>query len=53
MIRMKVIPSVFLKNMMTMKPRNITNDFQYFENDLPHPETFESDLLQWLVSLLF
>ena len=53
MIGMKVIPSVFLQNMVTMEPRKIAKEFQYFEDDLPHPGTFESELLQWLVSLLF
>ena len=28
-------------------------EFHYFEYDLPLPGTFESELLQWLVSLLF
>ena len=53
MIGMKVIPSVFLQNMVTMEPSKIAKQFQYFEDDLPHPETFESKLLPWLVSLLF
>ena len=53
MIRMKVTPSVFLQNMVTMEPRKITKEFQYFEDDLPHPGTFESEFLQWLVHLLF
>ena len=50
---MKVIPSVFLQNMVTMEPSKITKEFLYFEDDLPLPGTFESELLQWLVSLLF
>ena len=51
MIGMKVIPIVFLQNMVTIEPRKIAKDFQYSDN-LPHRGTFESELLQWLVSLL-
>ena len=36
-----------------MEPRKIAKEIQYFEDNLPHPGTFESELLQWLVSLLF
>ena len=50
---MKVIPSVFLQNKVTVEPSKIPKEFQYFEDDLPHPGTFESELLQWLVSFLF
>ena len=53
MIGMKVIPGVFLQNMVTMEPSKIAKEFQYFEDDLPQQETFESGLLQWLVILLF
>ena len=53
MIGMKVIPSVFLQNKVTVEPRKIAKEFQYFEDDLPQPGTFESDLLQWLLSLLY
>ena len=51
MIGMKAIPSVFLQNMVTMEPSKIAKEFMYFEDDLSHPGTFESELLQWLVSL--
>ena len=40
---MKVIPSVFLQNMLTVAPSKIAKEFQYFENDLPHAGTFESE----------
>ena len=53
MIGMKVIPSVFLQNMVRVEPSKIAKEFQYFEDDLPHLGTFESELLQWLVSVLF
>ena len=53
MIGMKVISSVFLQNMVTMEPSKIAKEFQYFEDDLLHPGTFESELFQWVVSLLF
>ena len=46
MIVMKVRPSVFLQNMVTMEPRKIAKEFQYFEDDLPDPGAFESELLQ-------
>ena len=49
---MKVIPSVFLQYMVKMEPKKISKEFQHFENDLPHPGTFELELLQWSVSLL-
>ena len=39
--------------MVTMEPSKISKGFQYFEDDLPHPGTFESEFLEWLVSLLF
>ena len=39
MIGMKVIPSVFLQNVVTMVPRKIAKEFQYFEDDLPQPGT--------------
>ena len=41
MIVMKVIPSVFLQNMVTIEQSKIAKEFQYFEDDLPHPGTFE------------
>ena len=53
MIGMKVIPSVFLQNILTTERRKIAKESQYFEDDLPHPGAFESELLQWLVSFLF
>ena len=53
MIGMKVIPSVFLQSIVTMEPSKIAKAFHYFEDDLPHPGTLESELHQWLVSLLF
>ena len=53
MVGMKVILSVFLQNMATKEPSKIAKQFQYFEDDLPHPGTLESDLLQLLVSALF
>ena len=37
MIGMKVIPNVFLQSMVTMEPRKIAKEFQYFEDGLPHP----------------
>ena len=52
MMGMKVIASVYIQSMVTMKPIKL-QEFQYFEDDLPHPGTFESELLQWLMSLLF
>ena len=39
--------------MVSMEPSKIEKEFRYFEDDLPHPETFESELLQLLVSVLF
>ena len=42
MTGMKVIPSVFLQNMVTREPRKIAKEFQYFADDLPHLGTFES-----------
>ena len=50
---MKVMPSVFLQNMVKMEPSKITKEFQYFEYDLPHLGTLESEIPQWVVSLLF
>ena len=39
MTGMKVIPSVFLPNMVTMEPSKTAKEFQYCEDDLPHPGT--------------
>ena len=43
MIGMKVIQSVFLQNMVTMESSKIAKEFQYFQDDLSHPGTFESE----------
>ena len=45
---MKVIPTLFLQNMVTIEPRKIAKEFQHFEDDLSHPGTLRSELLQWV-----
>ena len=50
MIGMKIIPSVFLNNIRDMETSKIVEEFDFFKDDLPLPETFPSELLQWRVS---
>ena len=48
---MKIIPSVFVQEMENMKNSEIVGQFSFFEDDLPMPEAFEPELLQWKVRL--
>ena len=50
MMGMKIIPSVFLDKMRDMETSKIVEEFDFFNDDLPHLETFLSELLQWRVS---
>ena len=50
MMGMKIIPSVFLDKMRNMETSKIVEEFDFFKDNLPHPETFPSELLQWKVS---
>ena len=34
-----------------MEVSNIVDEFKFFEDDLPTPETFEAELLQWRVRI--
>ena len=52
MLGMKIIPNVFVEKTSNMAPSEIMSQFQFFEDDLPMPETFEPELLQWRVRLL-
>ena len=50
MLGMKIIPSIFLDKMRNMEQNAIVQEFDYFKDDLPHIETFPSELHQWRVS---
>ena len=50
MMGMKIIPSVFLDKMRDMETSKIVEEFDFIKDDLPLPETFPSELLQWRVS---
>ena len=50
MMGMKIIPSVFLDKMRDMETSKTVEEFDFFKDDIPHPETFQSELLQWRVS---
>jgi hypothetical protein len=47
---MKIIPSVLVKEMAGSALNNMAREFEYFVEDLPHPGSFNAELLQWLVS---
>ena len=52
MLGMKIIPSVFVQETENMEPSEIVRQFSFFKDDLPMPEAFEPELLQWRVRLL-
>ena len=52
MLGMKIIPSVFVQQTESMEPSEIVGQFNFFIDDLPMPEAFEPELLQWKVRLL-
>ena len=47
---MNIIPSVFLDEMKEMETSDMVQIFDLFLDDIPHPGSFESELLQWQVS---
>ena len=47
---MNIIPSVFLDKMKEMETSDMVQIFDFFLDDIPHPGSFEAELLQWQVS---
>ena len=47
---MNIIPSIFLEKMRSMEVNKIVGMFDYFKDDLPNPDPFVAELLQWQVS---
>ena len=50
MMGMNIIPSIFLEKMRSMEVNKIVEMFDYFKDDLPNPDSFVAELLQWQVS---
>ena len=48
---MKIIPSVFVEEIQNTDLSQIVGHFNLFQDDLPIPEAFEAELLQWKVIL--
>ena len=51
MLGMKIIPSVFVEEMQNIDLSQTVGHFNFFQDDLPVPEAFEVELLQWKVML--
>ena len=51
MLGMKIIPSVFVEEIQNIDLSQIVGHFNFFQDDLPIPEAFEAELLQWKVIL--
>ena len=47
MMGMNIIPSIFLEKMRSMEVNEIVEMFDYFKDDLPNPDSFVAELLQW------
>ena len=47
---MNIIPSMFIEKMHNIDIGDMVQLFDFFINDLPHPGSFEAELLQWQVS---
>ena len=50
---MKIIPNVIVDHTSDMEVSKIVDEFKLFEDDLPIPETFEAELLQWRVIIFY
>ena len=53
MLGMKVIPGVFVDYTSNMEVSKIVDEFKFFEDELPIPETFEAEQLQWRVRIFY
>ena len=51
MLGMKIIPRVFVEEIQNIDLSQIVGHFNFFQDDLPIPEAFEAELLQWKVIL--
>ena len=50
---MKIIPSVFVDHTSNMEVSKIVDEFKFFEDGLPIPETFEVELFQWRIRIFY
>ena len=50
MMGMNIIPSIFLEKFNTNEMKDMVEIFEYYVDDLPHPGSFEAELLQWQVN---
>ena len=46
MMGMNIIPSIFLEKFNTNEMKDMVEIFEYYVDDLPHPGSFEAELLQ-------
>ena len=53
MLGIKIIPSVFVDHTSNMEVLKIVDEFKSLEDDLSIPETFEAELLQWMVRIFY
>ena len=53
MLGMNIIPSIFVDHTSNMEVSKIVDEFKFFEDDLPIPETLEAELLQWRVRIFY
>ena len=51
MLGMKIIPCVFVEEIQNIDLPQIVGHFNFFQDDLPIPEAFEAELVQWKVIL--
>ena len=49
MMEMNIIPSIFLEMFNTTEVKDMLEIFEVYVDDLPHPGSFEAELLQWQV----
>ena len=48
-IGMYIISSIFIQKMQGMEPNEMAGKFDFFKDDLPHPDSLIAELLQWQV----
>ena len=46
---MEIIPSFFIETMKEIDVEQMEEKFEFYKDDLPHPGSFQAELLQWQV----
>ena len=49
MMGLEIIPSFFIETMKKIDVQQMEEKFEFYKDDLPHPGSFQAELLQWQV----